>query len=77
MKPPVSLWDPLHYVLPLVSPRAAPPYSLKPVPDSSPSLRVVGKDKDDGQDSEGESEEDPLESNPELNIDIDMDYDSN
>ena len=59
MKYPVSLWDPPCYVLPPVSPRAAPPYSLKPASDAPPSLRVIRQDKDDGEDLEGESEEDP------------------
>ena len=62
--------------MPLIYLRAAPPYSLKPASDHPPSLRVVKQDEDGGEDLEGESEENPSESGPELGCDLNLDLDS-
>ena len=44
--------------------------------DRPPSLCVVGQDEDGVEDLKGESEEDTLESDPELDLDLDSDSDS-
>ena len=55
--------------------RAVTPSSLKHDLDRPPSVCVVGQDDD--KDFEGELEEDPPESYPEIRLKLDIDYDSN
>ena len=65
------------FVLPSISLCVAPLSYLNTISDQHPYMRIVGQDSGNDEDLEGELEEDPSESNLEIDINIypESDYD--